>query len=1023
MIAAGNNPSGISPSLIITQPTVFNHILGSKPAQVAHNPVVTQSPFAVSPEMLTLVSPTGMPLTASPSARPDATLTSQSPDHLVHQGLGALTSDVDQAGAHFTQARAALLQSGAPGTAAHFQTATYGEVLWGKVTGKTFDALDRIKMDAAASDTARRNERFMRAVAYFKTGEVNTAISALSEITDIDAPADHVTVLALASQADAYLSLGSRLSQKERESYFANARRVLIHELPQAVEAWTRSDEAVALWRGEKVAGFELKDMLELKESLSAFYYQAANAFKDFSYHATAIEVAKVLAETFDSTYGAKKLLEEDRLGEIDFSDLNIQPDDHALDIAKKVMRALGRFWTARPPHSNPLSAYVEDGEVVDQVSEDRRDRLVAAASEFLAQANMPTNKAFWKTATVGGLLGMTSALIAGGGNISFETAMQMMAVGSTTLVGLKKTQIALDSEEVRQTYRVGYTDKTAFDTFKLGTGQFLKMATSYAFFGGILPGVQGLPDLLLASAGEYAGRIHGIGSGLGGLFYSTTHYGGEMAQFISQYGFSEGMEKFWAWWTSVSHFGSSLNNVGKFWDKTLTYMFTQMPDDIMMGIIKMGSDPISAETVFNLYKGVVGLYAFSIMVRPQIRTALLRQFPRGLQMAEMGMLAGAYFLAYDIGIATGVEPGEAMKMGFLGMLTQGRHHLMSGGRRHNVDWAAVMRATLIPFLYAGTGAQMQADMPAETLTDHFANSMGIQVGLYPIGFIHGMLAGLSLKRQAQVKFWRSWSVESIGNIGRLQLGWATFAGTLWSMAAQQLFLSPAMSRSWQEASGTPSQRTAFLRWLLVPGDMDLKAKPNGKEEAAGVAEGVQMDADVREVIATARKVEQSATIAGTRWDFWNFLAGQTAFERLPIFTAFYWGWKQKDTPFPTRPEDMFYRRAVFRILNSEKTSEDEMSRYLKMLNIMARDMDPVRRSIRHNFLLTTWAARRGPNGKAVRAFFEENDWMFEFYGIDRDVTPPKKSSGWRADRWFKKHLKGSTVTASGKIERYAKVN
>jgi hypothetical protein len=121
---------------------------------------------------------------------------------------------------------------------------------------------------------------------------------------------------------------------------------------------------------------------------------------------------------------------------------------------------------------------------------------------------------------------------------------------------------------------------------------------------------------------------------------------------------------------------------------------------------------------------------------------------------------------------------------------------------------------------------------------------------------------------------------------------------------------------------------------------------------------------------------------------------------------------RKKDEPFPTNPEERYYRMLYEELSREGKSglTKEDMAWYLDVLDAAARDLSGKQRDVRHNLLVATLAAREGPHGEAIQQFFAERDWVFDHYGIDRSIgTPPTGVIGrMRQPRWFRKHLRGS---------------
>jgi hypothetical protein len=642
-----------------------------------------------------------------------------------------------------------------------------------------------------------------------------------------------------------------------------------------------------------------------------------------------------------------------------------------------------------------------------------KSERIKARCLAALSNANFPRQALFWKTITLGALVSAGSATAIRYGYISYPEIMQAMGVGAASAAALMKAYLGWTSPEARQAYEAAHVDQSTWGSLRVGGGEFLKLLGTYAFFGGVLPGIGALaayggPDLLLAHADGNLGQFHGAGSFLGSIFDATVEHGGQALHLFSIHDFDKAVSIFWNDFSANTVLGKSLKKGYYFWEKNITKAFTEMPSQIYDKLLQTASFENPVDSILRLYKGITAAYAITVMVRPQIREKLQRRY-KHLQFYEMPFLLGAYMLAIDINLATGVKWKDAHWIPALGIASQLRHHVMSGGRYNNIDWAAVMRATLIPTLYAGTGQQIRASEKSDPLWSHFQDSMAVQFWLYPIGFVHAWLAGLDVWEQAKIKGAKWWREETIGNVGRLKLGWASFEGTAWSMGFQQLAGNVNMSTWKKEASGTPSQLMAFQKMIAPSGESALTNDSDAK---------IQLSADqirrAKKLRDEAKELKRLAMAVGPRWNFWREYKRASRNTRLKMMTALYYMPTVNDNLFPTRPGVKYYyreERGVYGVLMDSLTPDAVIEEFLNDLEVIVMDVDPRRQAMRYNLMLAAWSASKGPHGELIQRFFEKvfasNPRIKEVFE-DKKMKPPKQwYPALARRRWFTNRMIG----------------
>lgn len=923
------------------------------------------SPFEAGPRDALLLGPDGHRIKRDGDAKTAYLRHMQSAFDALEHG------SVRKAGRYFQKARETLDEMGSSSYQNPlYVAAAFGEAIWANVNNATFNALERIQINFGAKEKVLRRERLMRALAYSKTGHDQPALKCLTELTPDDSVNDALKAAALVSMADIRIIRGLRRTHHSREVEFGLAHEILTHEIPVMFDTWAA-----------QVSDNDRSEFEAQREITADILYQKAVQFRTAGYHLYAQNVFLTILKQFASTQVAQRIREGD-----------------------------------------PLAApYLVDGHTRNDVT--MGDRILAAGLELTGRSSFPTRGAYWKTATFGSLAG-AALMTAVNGGIDYPTAMQAMGSGALAAVALRKLSIGIGAAETRQAYKTGHTDVTVGHAIKNGASGVLRLMATYAFFGGAIPGMEHLSSApvakhFIAQASPAGAHLKGIGSFLGWIYGTSVEEGQRLFSMVAANGWGHGTELFWDHYRTHTVFGSSLDHGIQFWQQAGEYARHGMVADLRHALSTATETHNLASTFINGIKGVAGAYALGTMILPQLREWLLSKYPKALPLGELAMLLGAYALAADINLALGVRPIDSYTNPFLGVLVQLRHHTMGGGRANNVDYAAVMRGMLIPTLYTGTGAKMSADPSVydKTQISHlFANSMGIQVFLLPIGIVHAWLAGLDVKELLKGKVAKSWREESIGNSGRLALGWSTFWGTAFSMVAQQIALQPWISSRFREITGTPSQWTAFLKMMrsLKPSSGQLT---NGTEASAKAEEAAQR---IASLIERAEHLATSHEESKRQVSIASLTKQRESAQKLGFISELYF--VRGKVPFPTIPTRANYRKIVYESLMDPSLSKDDLDAYLADLSIILQDMNLERQGMRHNLVLATYAASNGPHSEEIAEFFRENDWVTKSYPLPRDpktkkqIPPPKRAVG----VWFLQNLQtggaekleGSVATA-----------
>jgi len=172
------------------------------------------------------------------------------------------------------------------------------------------------------------------------------------------------------------------------------------------------------------------------------------------------------------------------------------------------------------------------------------------------------------------------------------------------------------------------------------------------------------------------------------------------------------------------------------------------------------------------------------------------------------------------------------------------------------------------------------------------------------------------------------------------------------------------------------------------------------------------------------RNLEGSMMQAGLSTPYWGFMTGDTVVERAPFFTLLVMSVMKKDPPYPTNVLPKMYRNLYRMLIDNNiniRVSKRELEQFMADLKEIAYETDEARRHVRHNLLVTLWAAGQvGPYKKEIDAFFDENrDHFAKWYKIDPKMdeklkNPPSKFRGRKARRWFKNNMIGSDLKTDG---------
>lgn len=820
----------------------------------------------------------------------------------------------------------------------------------------TFEQLGRVRHAAqeAQDEYTERSAQYGFAIAAYRAGQIDSVLEALRPFDTADAPDDVLTVLALATKADIQLGRALLRRNGHRRDLFTDARRLLVLEIPAVLRRLPQTLDGPT------------------QNVLAEVYFYMALAFLNSHYPEYALDTARTLVELFPDSNAARQALAEKG----PFANFLVRRDG-ALQLRNS--GEIPGLW----------------------------QRVVAAAKEMVHRAHFDDGANFWKVAAVGGAVAMVCDVLAGGTG-SYISALADMALGGTGAVVAAKTMIGCQAPETQQAWQTGHTDYSNMDAVRASLGEAIKALGTYAFLGGVLPGVSHLPDFFVAHTDPNGwSSIYGLGSAEAFALNAAREYGTIALDAMSRGGVVAGAGEFLEILRTTTLAGSAFGNGVDFVAQTSDYAMTEMPDDVARAVENALSfswqDPVSiAMALGKIYMGVAGLYAFGMLMRPDLQKHLTQRIPN-LALIEMALMPGAYAATVGIGVLSGVKLNDALMIPLICYGVQARHHLMGGQRikLREIDWAAMMRAGGVQLLYLAPGAAMIDGLQPQTMVDRYMLNLGMGPLLISIGLVHGWIIGFGAENVGKSKIAKYPTYDALGNIAKMMFGWMTWGGTLAGVLIKEIGLGAAVTRAYPEAVGSSTQYTALLRSVLnlrrarETGDADIATRQTDFENA--LAEG------------------------GRRWNFFDPLAPRNLAQAIPPLMAFYTSAKKQEPGFQTLPNELFFRRTILRFLMDESIQPEVVEAFLidseQMLNRTNTDTSD-RRDVQRNLLVTINAARMGVHKETIQAFLARNAWMVGFYGVGPDDEALQTWRGLRARRWFARRMIGSSVSSDGIIVR-----
>lgn len=700
----------------------------------------------------------------------------------------------------------------------------------------------------------------------------------------------------------------------------------------------------------------------------------------------------------------------------------------------------VGREFNAFSPNSAIPLLQVQQGII---------PRLTAALAEGVHQARFSTTGNYWSHALWGSAAAVGGMAAAGATGVAdvdgFRDLIDPAWIGALAAVAAGKIREGVVADETKQAFATGITDRQIDEVFFAAIRRTAEIGFTYALFGGPLPlggVVSGALGQLISETNGFASQLHGPGSAVAAIAdYLTTNLGG-VATSITDHGIGSGLEASWRHYAQHDPLGNSLQRSGRVYGRFGDYVLSgELWDEVGSWVATKLADPHSRDLLI-VPEAASLFWSGLTMARPDVRNRLLRVAPGWLRFAELALLPGAWLMGADIGMALGVSPYDAYRNSLIGIAKYIFFHTMLGGNGfRDIDAANMARNALVVSLYAGVGGQM-APPQLPTVADKFLASMGIQIGLIPIGVIHFLLLGCPQFRWPLPNAWenkwkRSFTVELV-NILRLSFGWASWLGTSVAELAQAM-LSPSMQRLAHEGTGGQPQRSTFISanspqrspdGVLDPEEMGailddvntrdtlqgkwwyrlfqrLVGRSGETREALAFNRG---DADFAALARGAYNLRSQAAKAGRKVKLSQPFTGRSATEvGIPVL-ALPFAVANKPDPYPTQAEELYYLDTVYATLMADGKkglSPGEADQFLIYLGIIAHDTDLQFRDVAHNLLVATLAARNGPHAAAIDKFFDANGWVFNYYGIHRDLQLPSRNRSQRV-RWFIENLIGS---------------
>lgn len=651
-------------------------------------------------------------------------------------------------------------------------------------------------------------------------------------------------------------------------------------------------------------------------------------------------------------------------------------------------------------------------------------DHVAAGMTAFVQSMQFESNKVYWKHA-MGGCL---SGAVCGAFNGTLGSTMLGSGIGAAVLVGAGKIWRGFKAEETRQALITGYSRGS------LGKAVFaetLKLLGTYALFGGVLPIAPFVPDIFLATKGDIAGQLHGLGSALSYAVHSGVQRAGEMVNAIAVHGLN-GPAEFWQNWVDTSYFARSIDAAlrlpfndpfGQIFQKT---SWERIP--AFLRTFPMGSPAEIVQSItlgaMYAYMGISGTYAL-LGMHPTLRDKMKKYLPSWFNDATF---PGAYLATVAGMIASGMKPDHAAVFTFICYLVQHRQHVQSGGEINifkggvwtGLDLTKYMRAGAVQLLYLGPGDAIKPFIPKPTdwlnfndVASYVLNNVEAHFGMVPflalLGVAHAYVTGLNVKQTLKAKYAKAYTYEIPANTLKLMLGWTSLWGNVAATAIKEFGFGAIVTQSFREAGDSRLQRDAFMSYLKkIAMDMQL----NGSAEGIGDAAGDHwMDVELyREMKANADAIRKGAVAKARQGQAFEHLNESFIRRSLPeqLLTLADVYFMKRDYRVLLGPhiDERWYRTIIYRALVDPATPRETVEEFLRRLTLIAGDVNPELHYARYNLLLATMRAADGAaHGTLIKQYFDEGpgktfmtlnashiDRMLdEFMALNGEEKDPKK--------------------------------
>ncbi len=869
----------------------------------------------------------------------------------------------------------------------HYVAAALGEALWSKnadhETHEALDVVKRIASHALTPNLALEVDLVRANLVRRLKGSPQTVLEILDRLdeeldaTDVDQK--WIRVQSLISRIDLHLHEGMRERGLDRQLHFQ-----------RALQALSALRESVAA-KGIEGEGAGARD-----EICAQLHFQASLIMLAHAYPKWALEAANHLVTHYPNSVATLKIVDP----------------------------------------ASPFAA-VDGRAVLRDADTSTAGRLSAAVREGLARAVFATQGQYWKVSAAGALAGIAGAAgISGNQYPAMLAGAGIMAAG-TAVAG--KGFLGFTSEEAKQAYETGYSARDNKQSLIDVARRIGELGFTYAFFGGPLPLIGNLDsnpifDYAVAhSSADGWGQFHGFGSAMSGISHYGILHGGRFLDAVNSSGISEGSAAFWHRFSTTTCFGSGLQ-AGLDTDRHILFdTIPSWPGQLASGFAEMASDVASIQTVGRLYQGAAGAYCIATLLPyAEVRSRLMSKYPRFTKGLELALLPGGYWLGANIAGAAGIEAN--FKAAAVGMGSQLIAHIMTGGKVRDNDWASMMRGAWIPALYAGYINASRSQVHPQTLADYFGEHMAIQINLLPIGALHFLTLGWAkglIRRGGPNKIVRAGTAETPVMMGRLILNQvSTPLGIAVGEASQQLIQCPAMTRVNAEPTKGLSQRQSLRERMSPPSGLKTPEEEISWDDVVTAAKdltsqrgtwrylvslyrnGKEKEDDVQKLAEAVVKLRDHARGGGRRWPLMQPFTGSSLVERFSMLFALYFAISSRNEPFSTAPEWMYFSLVQEELMKSGPEAEQRAKWFLSYLGSAAKDLSPAEKDLHHNLLLAAKAAENGPNGTAIKAFFEGHDWVFDQYGsegkLERNLNAPSDpSAGWWSSHVIGREVKG----------------